>query len=137
MMDKLPSATVYETFTYHVALLKDFSAEAAGDDIDSSRLSFSGRRPVRQNSFSGGRLMRDAQGSSNSVRSMRSVGNKRGKNSVGRRSRKGDNKPSSVGDGNLFAPKQSDGGLTPKEGGRMLGPRPKASALQRNASVAF
>lgn len=134
MMDKLPGANVYESFAYHVSLLKDFSADA-DDDPMSSRLSYSGRRRVRQNSFTGsigGKLTRDAQNSNGSVRSLRSVGAKPSRKAASQSEKKKSNKSSTT---------QSNGMGDRKNGtigdGRMFGPRAKAPALERNVSVNF
>ena len=117
MMDKLPGAKVYESFAYHVTLLRDF-AKDDGKDPDMSTLSHSGRRRVssrdrrsvrRQHSFTGGvgggknKLLWDDQSSNGSVRSARSLrgsvlGGK--KNTTGRRRER----PNSLNNGRMFGP---------------------------------
>lgn len=135
MMEKLPGASVYDGFAYHVSLLKDFSSK---DDVDASTLSHSGRRRVssksgrdmrRQNSFSGGRsftagggktrLLKDDQSSNGSVRSARSFRSNR-KPVSNKRSLKTDEKSSNSA-----------------TQGKMFGPAPKQEVTARNTSVKF
>lgn len=112
MMDKLPGASAYDTFAYHVTLLRDFSSKD-GEDPDKSTLSHSGRRRVsrsnsvrvRRNLSFGGRrpstssaggrnrLLKDDQSSNGS---MRSRGSERG-------FRKS-SKPNSLNNGRVFGP---------------------------------
>jgi hypothetical protein len=48
-MEKLPGAELYDGFAYHVALLREFAIDGAGDDLsESSNMSASGRRRLRR-----------------------------------------------------------------------------------------
>ena len=116
MMEKMAGADVYESFAYHVTLLRDFASKDSGGDPDMSSLSHSGRRRVagrgrgveRQLSFSGGRsytagannnrrILKDDQSSNNSARSARSL------RASARAGRKSSSKPSSLQNGKAFA----------------------------------
>lgn len=128
-MAKLPGANVYESFAYHVTLLRDFASKDGGGDPDSS-LSHSGRRRVsgragrgveRQHSFTGGRsftagagggrrLLKDDQSSNGSQRSARSL---RGS------TRKNPPKPTSLQNGKMFGPSPKQD-LLRKQGASMV-----------------
>ena len=117
LMEKLPGATVYGSFAYHVSLLRDFANDAGGEDPDKSTLSVSGRRRVsgkpkrgveRQMSLGGGsgrrRLLKDDQSSNGS---MRGGGSQRGSRTrTANRSKKGEEQLNgSTNSGHMFAPR--------------------------------